>query len=364
MTVVDRAQSAVLSLEYTIPYEDTEVTADEVPGSRRHQFIALCRDHSRQELLPNWVTWKDVDAAVAKNLIDAVDVTDEDVLETSTTWENCWYRITADEARRPITFTEAMQPVAWDTTALPTGAYAIQGYTYEPAFNIFIQRPGVVHVVDDFDFASTGPAAAVTTTLDYTFYGDPFVIEGCVRAMPGSTMSGYWALTDNEPLDWQPFAEGVAFAGDAFSLPFLPPPGAEEETVVFRVDITDPMQRTFVAHGNQLLTVIPGNTPSSSGCEDGVSFIAEPCVTGGMDTSGSTASGTSVDATGEQSSGSSTTSGPQQMDTGGCACAANRAPGAVWAWLLFLSAWRRRKSTAVRIAPANGPSSVLRPPAL
>ena len=53
MTVVDRSQAVSLSLDYTIPYEDTEVTPDEVADSRRHQFIALCRDHGQQNWCPS-----------------------------------------------------------------------------------------------------------------------------------------------------------------------------------------------------------------------------------------------------------------------------------------------------------------------
>ena len=63
MTIVDRTVDAKLVLNYTIPYEDTEVTSDEVADSRRHQFLAFCRGHSRQEPLPVWLTDADVAAA-------------------------------------------------------------------------------------------------------------------------------------------------------------------------------------------------------------------------------------------------------------------------------------------------------------
>ena len=43
MTIVDRTVDAKLVLNYTIPYEDTEGTSDEVADSRRHQFLAFCR---------------------------------------------------------------------------------------------------------------------------------------------------------------------------------------------------------------------------------------------------------------------------------------------------------------------------------
>jgi len=358
MTVVDRSQGATLSLSYTIPYEDTEVTDDEVADSRRHQFIAFCRDHSRQQPPPSWLSWADVDAAVAKGLLDAMDVPDDDVFETNMAWKDCWYRISADEARRPITFAEAMNPVEWDTSMLPAGAYVVQGYTWEPVFNIFVQRPGVVHVVDDPDVASVGPAAAVMTQDDYTFAEDTFMIEGCFRAMPGSTMSGYWSFTNNGLiLDWLPFAEGVALEGETFVLPFDLPPEVAGESIVFRVDITDPMQRTFTAHGVRLLTVLPGSSGASTGCdEDGGSFIGDPCATSGAPTTGTTdtTTGTTTGATtgtsgsaasSEGSDGSAT--GPKQTDPSGCACGTSGASAPSWAWLLVIAARRPRARRAV-----------------
>ena len=55
LTIVDRTVDAKLTFNYTIPYEDTEPTADEVDDSRRHQFLAFCHGHSRQEPLPVWI---------------------------------------------------------------------------------------------------------------------------------------------------------------------------------------------------------------------------------------------------------------------------------------------------------------------
>ena len=343
LTVLDRSQGATLSLTYTIPYEDTAVTADEVMDSRTHQFIAFCRDHSRQEPPPSWLTWKDVDVAVSDGLLDAVDVTDDDVFETNLAWKDCWYPITTVEERRPITFAEAMKPVEWDTTELPAGAYSVQGYTWEPIFNTFEQRPGVVHVVDDPDVASAGPAAAVTTQTDIVFAEDTFVLAGCFRAMPGATMSGSWALTDSPDLEWSLFAEGVALEGDQFALPFEIPPEAVGETVALRVDITDPMQRSYTAHGIQLLTILPGNSGAETGCDDEASFIAEPCATEGIGTSMASPPTSTFHATDAISESSdSTASAPLQGDPGGCTCDATAASGAAWAWLIFLGTRRRR----------------------
>ena len=353
LTVVDRSQAVMLHMGYGVPFEDVGPTEDEVADSRRHQFVAFCRDHSREEFLPIWLTWKDIEAAAAKDLIDPLTVEDEDVLETSTVWKDCWFRITADDARRPITFAEAMKGVDWDTTALIPGAYIVQGYTWEPWVNIYSQRPGVVQVVDGPDLTALGPAAAVATTLDYTFAEDPFVLEGCARGLPGSSLSGYWALTGGDGmLEWAAFAEDVPLDGESWVLPFLPPPVASGQTVALRVDVTDPMQRTFSAYPLNLLTVLPGSSnDGTTGCEPEASFVVMPCDSeGGEPAATSTGLGTSdTGVPGTSGSGGGTgdaTTAPGATlatDTGGCSCVASAPSQLAWAGVVVLGLWRRRR---------------------
>ena len=356
MTVVDRSQAATLQFSYGIPYEDTDTTSDEVADSRRHQFIAFCRGHSPQDPLPTWLSWKDVDAAAAKMLVDPMDVTDDEVLETSSVYKDCFHRITADDARRPIVFAEAMKPVVWDTMGLPAGPYVIQAYTWEPAFNIWTQRPGVVHVVDGPDLSKAAPAAALTNTEDFMFGADTLTLQGCARAMPGSTMSLSWSLTSDPMLNWQPYVEGVALDGDAISLPFTPPEGAIQQTIALKLDITDPMQRTFTTYPIHLLTVLPGGT-GTTGCADSGSFIGgESCgeassgdataTTGGGGGSSSGQEPTSSGAASDAGSSSGSMINPVGPD--GCACDSGGGAGTPWGtpWvfggLVLLGLGRRR----------------------
>jgi hypothetical protein len=60
MTVVDRSQSAVLQFPCEIPREDTELASEEMPGSRRQQFVAVCRADPHQ-WLPTWISQIDDD---------------------------------------------------------------------------------------------------------------------------------------------------------------------------------------------------------------------------------------------------------------------------------------------------------------
>lgn len=353
MTVVDRSQSPLLQFNYGIPYEDTDVTEDEVPDSRRHQFVAFCRNHSPQEPLPTWLSWKDVEAAAATTppLLDVADVPADDVMEASAEWKDCFVRIVPDEQRRPITFAEAAKPVEWDTTGLPAGPYVIQGYTWEPVFNIWYKRHGVVHVVDGPDLSAVAPAAALMNGDDYMFGNDTLVLQGCARAMPGSTLTGYWSLTGEAGLDWRTFAVDVPLDGEAIALPFEPPIEAVGETITLRVDVTDPMQRTFSAYAYHVVAVLPGSSGETDGCNDSGSFIGDNCGGGTGSTGGATggqgSTGGAVGSTGADggSSGAPPTTGGEpgaEPGPGGCGCQTGGAGGA-WAGVLMLLGLRGRR---------------------
>lgn len=376
MTVVDRSQSSALQFDYAIPYPDDELTPDELPTSRRHQFIAFCRDASPQDGPPVWLSWADADAWLTwagEKMIDAEAIDDEDVLETNSVYKDCFVRITADDARRPITEAAAMQPVVWDTAGLAAGAYKIDGYTWEPELNRWSRRPGVVHVVDGPDLADAGPAAALTNEEGaFVFTGDSYPLTGCARAMPGSTVSGHWALAD--ALGWHEFAS-QPLAGETIALPFTPPPGVVG-TVALRVDITDPQQRTWSAYPVSLLEVVePVETTGGETCSDGASFLDGPTMGTCGDAGSST--GTSGD-TGETTIGTSTTdastttgaatSAPaREPDPGGCGCRGGVAPPG-FAWLWLLARRRRRRAFPLRdplrgsAGPAGGDRRQSAPP--
>jgi len=348
MTVVDRSQASTLQFDYAIPYEDVELTPDEMPTSRRHQFVAFCRDASPQEPPPVWLSWVDADTWLdwaAEKMIPPAPIGDEDVLETSSLYNDCFVRITGDDERRPITFAEAMQPVVWDTAGLAVGAWRIDGYTWEPELNRWSRRPGVVHVVDDPDPATAPPAAALMNGEGgFVFPGESYVLEGCARAMPGSTLTGYWAPADT--LEWQEFAS-EPLVGETIALAFTPPVDAMPQSVALRVDVTDPMQRTYSTYPTSLLVVLEKSDTGTDGCDSG-SFLmgggSGTCGDSGSDTGSSgdsptTGAGTSTsdtDATGD----GSTTAPETEPGSTGCGCRSGGGPG--WAALLLVGLRRRR----------------------
>lgn len=362
MTVVDRTVDAKLSFNYTMLYESTEVTADEVVDSRRHQFLGFCRGHSRQLPLPVWLTEVDIAAAAAKQLIDPAMVDPEDVFETSAEWKDCWFRITGDDERRPITFAEAMKPVVWDTSLLPAGAYVIAGYTWHPPFNTWSERSGVVKVMDDPDPAKNPPAMALSNGEEIKFGDEVLTLTGCLDAMDGSTISGFWSLTTGDTLDWQMFASDVPVSGPDFQLDFIPPLESWGEQITMKVEVTDPMDRRFTAHLGTLATILPP-LADTGGCQDGGSaFINDPgCGTSGDPTSGTGDSAasdgltTSPDGNTGASSSAGPETGPEEQPGAerGCECgldgSAGGAPSALLLALTLLLGRGRRARRASRV---------------
>lgn len=337
MTIIDRSVSPIHAFGYAIPYEDTMVTPDEVPGSRSHQFFAFCRDHHLEEIIPGWITEAEPVAAAAAGLgnLEGIDL-ELDVLENNPEWAGCWARITGDDERRPITFAAAAEPVSWDTTALPAGTWVVEGYTYEPWFNMWSPHPGVFKIVDDPDPAASPPAAALTFAEQTVYFGDSATISGCVDAMPGTTMRFSWALSavGDEPI-WTEFASEVPVEGSAFELPFAPPLEAVSTSVMIRVELVDPMNRAWTAEANSYIAVVE-DLGGDETCDEG-GFIVDPCDTG---------TDTSTDAgTGSGTEGASDEVGPGASEGGGCV-AGERGSLATLGLLLVVFAGRRRRARA------------------
>ncbi|HWB73906.1 MAG TPA: hypothetical protein VG755_03100 [Nannocystaceae bacterium] len=346
MTLVDRSDG-VLHLDYEIPFEDTMVTPDEVADSRTHQFFAMCRDKGPEtrEHLPNWITQADVDAATAVGL-ELDPPTAADIIATSADWMDCYVRIVADDARRPITFAAAMAGVDWDLASTPAGGWVIQGYTYEPVTNRWWRRPGVVKLHDG-DPDAVGPVAAIDGHDDFSVYRDEeLLLGGCVDAIAGTTFAVEYRKVEDTA--WTGYSTDNAIDGDAFELRFTPPSELPGEIVLLRATFTDPMARTWTAYVDGEMVVI--DAPDPEGCVGG--FVGSMCGASsseGGDTSSDTSS--TGGSSGPASAESSTSSAAMPKDdAGGCGCTAQ--PGA-HAWLLvLLSALRRRARCGSRSARA------------
>jgi hypothetical protein len=321
MIVHDRSQDPILNIPYGIPFEDTEVSEDEVPDSRTHQFLAMCRSRHAQEFLPVWITQADVDEAVTYELLSPGTVSASDILETSDDWTGCWSRLNADDARLPITQSNADAGIDWDTTELPAGGYNLYGYTHEPIFNVWWPRSGVVKIHDG-DPDEVGPIAAISTGELTPYRNQTVMVEGCVEALPGTTFSVSYALSDISPT-WTEYSTGHEIDGSSFMFELTPPKLLHGEAGMLRVDFTDPMDRTYTAFQMDHILVIDAD--ESGDCEDTGSFIGTPCAeTGaaGESSSGTAGSETTAIADGSTGAGNSESTGAAIDDPApsGCGC--------------------------------------------
>jgi hypothetical protein len=246
--VVDRSVDPVVRFDYAIPYEDTDTTTDELPDSRTHQFVALCRQRPFTELLPAWITRSDVERSVDAGLLAVDEVTYREILDETTIWTDCFVRITGDDERRPITFAQAELGVDWDTSTVAVGVWSLAGYTFEPAFNLWRDRPGFVKIVDDRDDPEQDlPAIALLGDEQVVEPGQAIHFEACVDVLEPASIELEWAPF--KPfLDWQPL-DTITVDGDGALLiePAAPIAAADSQMLV-RARLVDALGREFIAH--------------------------------------------------------------------------------------------------------------------
>lgn len=363
---VDRSVDPSWVFDVGIPFEDTGLTEDEPPDGRTFQFFALCRQPGPLEALPRWVDADDATVAVEYDPTLELPGPGE-ALDESAAWAGCVQAITPAAERIPITCEATLGGGQWDTTGVPAGAYAIWGYTYEPAQNLWTPRDGVVRVVDGDD-ASAGPAVSFSWPLTEVTAGleAGVRVAGCAAGMPGTTVELSWAsasaLADQGDAAWASFATLVD-PGDPFEATLVPPAEAEYEAVFFRAVATDPQGRSFTAHTRERVVFLAGcdepvggarSLPDACGVGSGPPAGPEgPRGGDGCDPGDSGDSG-ALDDTGGAGTG---TTGPGATETGpaadgsggeqgGCGCqgAPARPSALVLLVLLGLAGDRRARS--------------------
>jgi hypothetical protein len=264
--VVDRSVDPVTHFEYSIPVEDTMVSADEPLDSRTHQFFALCRQRPVSELLPPWITRDDLDRSVELGLVEAGEVTYREILDESTVWADCFERITTEAQRRPITFEQAALGVAWDTTGVEIGVWSVAGYTFEPPLNLWSDRGGFVKILDDpSDPEQDLPAIALSTEEQLLEPGAALELEACVDVLGPAQIELEWAPFAPF-LDWQPLATIPVEDDGALTLRPSVPVAAADSEIVVRARLVDALGREYVGHAPARTSVLP--CPDSGCVED------------------------------------------------------------------------------------------------
>lgn len=355
MTIVDRSVDAQLHVPYAIPVEDPvegeSVTPDEVDGSRTHQFVAFTREVDPVTYLPSWMNEADVAAAVAKGIIEAGSVGPEEVFDTAKAWTGAWSRITPDDPRLAIAFEVAEAGIDWDTTSLSPGVYHIEGYTYEPQFNVWWPRPGVVKVHDG-NADAAGPAIALDQVELVMYRNSTATIAGCIDAPAGTTVEGSWAYAlPSMEFAWESFGE-AEIDGGTFGIEFPAPEGASGMFLGLRAVATTPNGESYTTYLRALVTVLEADDPEVCDDDNGGGFIGQPgCPSGDDDDGSSSAGGSSTAASTDAGTSTSTADGMTPAaggESNGCGCMSGSESGrvALHGWLAFagcvLTARRRR----------------------
>lgn len=351
LTVVDRSLDPVVRLNYTIPFTDTCVTADELPGSRTHQLLAFCHGDPVGLTLPHWHTRAEADAAAAAKQATPIPVPASDVLDDNPDYAGCWHPILRADERRAITCAAARPGVDWDTRDLPVGTYLVRGYTYEPPLNTWSPRRGLYKIVDDAsDPAASPPAAAIANVDTFLWKDQTMRVRLCVDAMDGATVSLAYSPNVAAPT-WTDFITDLPIHSGEQDLDFLPPPALAGTFITLRAEIVDPKDRRFVAfmqgEVNIQLTPDPAGTDEPVGVDDNpeppYDFCAEnpnaddlpvcpELPTSDSDTTDTANTNTSAD---DDSSGAD--------DRAGCACRSSASSAPAWL-LLAVPLLRRRRA--------------------
>lgn len=341
LTVIDRSATPVVHLDYTFPLEDTCAGAQPAP---LHQFVAFCRPLAPGQRWPEWISQADVEAARAQD-IPLFPIAVGDVLADDPTWSSCWWRITPDEERRPLTCDAAREGVDWDVSALAPGPYVVAGYTHQPPRSLWSPRWGAFKVSDGPDPADGPPVAALAQREAFVHADEVVDLGVCVSAMDGATLELELALHDDAP-EWQVLATGVPVTGATVDVSWTPPPAVLGADVRLRVTVTDPQGRTGTLESPELLHVLAVPLPNGG---DGEPAPDDPPADPPDMCRDSDAPPQAVSCPTEPETTDADTDADGSETAAGCGC--RRAPRRLdpgWAWctcLLVAGACRRRAAT-------------------
>lgn len=366
LTTVDRSIDATTTIAVHLPFEDTMITDDELPDSRQVSYVALCRDHSLIEALPNWVHLDDAERAIEAGLLGEPPQ-DADVLATAPQWQSATGEacmIEMVEGRVPISCEATADGIVWDTTSAPAGNYVVRSQTFAPPDNLWTRRSGVIQIHD-------GEPLPVATLMApskdaVAFQQTGYRVVGCMAGPPGTKVSLQWASTAAPLADdasWTELAELDACEGEIDVMFELP-----ESTIylglLLRAVATAPDGRSWTGYAPAFFTVYPGEGEPDAPdqpvppdhCEAGDDGEGAPL------TATCEADGTS----GGASSGSSDGGDAAGDGASGCGCRADatpRSPVSLAAWLAVIAVvrrWPRRGQSCKSVPAVDGRAPVCR----
>jgi hypothetical protein len=405
--VVDKRAQDVVHVAYNVAFDDTAFMQGDImlPDAKTHQFFAFRGalfeydfgyelypvepERDMPVLLPLWISSSDVKrAAQATNTLDGTAFSESDipegaVLDANVQLKDTYLRVSADDARVPITLAQALKGVDWPLADVPPGLYTFAGYIFSPPYNGWSPRAELIEIVDG---AEPGPAAALESIEGPLFAYQGRVVRGCVSAPAGSQIRGSFTVLERPESGWMEWMPSHELApGGQLELCFHDPHPELTGSVRLRIDVTAPdgTMRSFYTPDTS--TVLQGRgrcTPSATVCcPEGSQDVPDPCAApdapascaprdGSAGPAGAPDAGSvpamlarhdsGAGASGEHADASTT--GPD--DEGGCAVraplGAQSAAGshAFVLWLAFtlvrLTRGRRHRTTAVAVQSGAG----------
>ncbi len=265
LEVIDQGAAPPIEIQFSVPMEDLDLTEDELPDSRTARLYAVCADYDLGTDLPNWIDLSDAERALTIGNIDELPP-DAEVLESSDEWPlgTCVFPILGTDQAVPLSCEGTEAPASWDADGVPAGTYAIRGYTFEPAINLWSRRLGVV-VVRAPGEPLPAAAALMSPSRTAKAYAEAgYQVRGCAVGPVGSTLELQWAAVTS-PDTWTTFHSGDAAssADEAdFLVEFSPPPAAENQAVWLRAIVTPPEGAGWTGYAIEPLLVNPGDGES------------------------------------------------------------------------------------------------------
>jgi hypothetical protein len=300
ITVVDLTQVASLHVAYGLVLEDTQYSMGDImmPDAKTHQFFVfsgalapLGFDYELRRFddpegeaipVPLWITVDDVKrAAQASGVLDGTNFTEGDVpegavLEDHSALSGLWQRVTLDDARVPITYTQAAMGVSWNLTGVSAGLYTFAGYVFTPPYNAWAPLPGLVKVKD----AEHDPPAVVLQSIRTTLFSHQGLrVRGCADVPEGASVRAFFRVTERPEQGWLLWLDDTPLTTGPFEHCFHDPRPELTGTVQLRFDVASEDGSTLSFYTPDTLTALSGSSacePSESVCCEGTARPS-PC---------------------------------------------------------------------------------------
>lgn len=301
MQTADKQTTAALHVAYNVAVDDTAFTIGDIvlPDAKTHQFFAfrgalLAHDLGHDVFafeppdrppvqLPVWISSADVKrAAQATNTLDGTAFTENDipegaVLDANLGLEDLYRRVSADDARVPITQAQAQKGVDWPLADVTPGLYTFAGYIFSPPYNGWAPRAQLIEVVDG---APPGPAAQLASIGGALFPYQGRIVRGCLVAPEGTRVSGSFRVLERPEHGWIEWLASEPIAGDVLELCFRSPRPELTGSIRLRLDLTAPDGSTRSFYSIDTITALPGSgacVPGDSTCCPAGTAV-QPCA--------------------------------------------------------------------------------------